>query len=88
MRRIVGWLLWLVPLTGAAQNITVYADALGNGWQNWSWATVKPLQSGLFAPPQLRASPRRSVGSREHEKRRVTTCAKLCLPVRLSGRCP
>ncbi len=54
MRRIVGWLLWLVPLTGTAQNATVYADALGNGWQNWSWATVSlastsPVHAGQFA---------------------------------------
>ena len=35
----------------AQSDQTVYADALANGWQNWSWATVnlsntQPVQAG------------------------------------------
>ena len=53
MRRMLGWVLLLAPLAGAAQS-TVYTDALGNGWQNWSWATVNlasadPVHAGQFA---------------------------------------
>lgn len=33
-------LLMALPGSAPAQNVVVYADALGNGWQNWSWATV------------------------------------------------
>ncbi len=44
----------LAPLSAMAQSITIYADALGNGWQNWSWATVNfnstnPVRTGQFA---------------------------------------
>ena len=51
---------WAIPLVGwlaisgtawAQTDQTVYTDALVNGWQNWSWATVNlgdnnPVQSG------------------------------------------
>jgi len=53
-------LKWVIPLIGwlaisctarAQADETVYTDALVNGWQNWSWATVNlsnnnPVQSG------------------------------------------
>lgn len=44
----------LASLPAIAQNTTIYADALGNGWQNWSWATVNlasttPVHGGQFA---------------------------------------
>ena len=46
-------LLWLgrPPLAQAQTDQAVYTDALVNGWQNWSWATVNlsntaPVQSG------------------------------------------
>lgn len=37
--------------TARAQNQTIYADSLQNGWENWSWATTNlsnpnPVQSG------------------------------------------
>jgi alpha-L-arabinofuranosidase len=43
--------LALSPSARAQTNQSVYADALVNGWQNWSWATVNlsnttPVQSG------------------------------------------
>ena len=47
-------LFWLT-LTGSAlaqSDQSVYSDALANGWQNWSWATVNlsngaPVQAGV-----------------------------------------
>jgi len=34
-------LLWLcAPLSRAQASLSLYSDALDNGWQNWSWATV------------------------------------------------
>jgi hypothetical protein len=44
-----------IPAVARAQaNQSVYADALVNGWQNWSWATVnfsntQPVQSGTHS---------------------------------------
>lgn len=48
------WLSALASLPAHAQSTTVYADALGNGWQNFSWATVNlastnPVHAGQFA---------------------------------------
>jgi len=45
-------LLLALPAAARAQvDQTAYTDALVNGWQNWSWATVNlsnttPVQSG------------------------------------------
>jgi hypothetical protein len=49
-----GYLCALAALPAMAQNTTVYAEALGSGWQNWSWATVNlastsPVHAGQFA---------------------------------------
>ncbi len=60
LRRALSLLLILTPLlvwlgrpalAQAQSDQTVYTDALVNGWQNWSWATVNlsntaPVQSG------------------------------------------
>src|SRR5208337_4834733 len=60
MRKVRSLLLILMPLlcclalpaaAHAQIDQSVYADALANGWQNWSWATVNlanttPVQSG------------------------------------------
>jgi len=60
LRRALSLLLILTPLARLARrpalaqaqsDQTVYTDALVNGWQNWSWATVNlsntaPVQSG------------------------------------------
>ena len=48
--QIVGG-LGLPGLARAQSDQTVYAEALANGWQNWSWATVnlsntQPVQAG------------------------------------------
>src|SRR5580700_6559832 len=59
-RRLLSVLLVLITIVGglarpgivrAQSDQTVYADALANGWQNWSWATVnlsntQPVQAG------------------------------------------
>ena len=52
------WLCWLLPalalqLPARADQI-IYDDALENGWQNWSWATVNlanasPVHSGSYS---------------------------------------
>jgi hypothetical protein len=52
--RLLLALLALLATPVAAQNVVVYADALGNGWQNWSWATVNlaspaPVHAGVSA---------------------------------------
>jgi hypothetical protein len=58
--RILRWIVRVfsmctLPLASAmSQDTVVYADALGNGWQNWSWATVNlastnPVHAGQFA---------------------------------------
>ena len=55
-----GWLilliglLWGVPGLRLHADLTVYDDALENGWQNWSWATVNltnsaPVHSGAYS---------------------------------------
>lgn len=54
MSRLLLALLALLATPVAAQNVVVYADALGNGWQNWSWATVNlaspaPVHAGVSA---------------------------------------
>jgi hypothetical protein len=45
------WCLALPAVADAQTDQSVYTDALANGWQNWSWATVNlanttPVQSG------------------------------------------
>lgn len=43
-----------LPMVAGAQNVIVFADALGPGFQNWSWATVNlstasPVHGGLLS---------------------------------------
>src|SRR6204780_3329547 len=55
-----------LPATARAQtDQAVYTDALVNGWENWSWATVKlpnttPGQSGT-APFSFSAGPHQAL---------------------------
>ena len=57
-RALNGWLCglvaaWALQLTAQANQV-IYDDALENGWQNWSWATVNfantnPVYSGTYS---------------------------------------
>jgi len=54
MKRWLSTMLLVCVSTPVAAQSTLYADALGNGWQNWSWATVNlastgPVHAGQFA---------------------------------------
>lgn len=54
MVKVLIWIVLALPTLASAQNAVVYDDALGPGFQNWSWATVNlsvnnPVHAGQFA---------------------------------------